>query len=78
MKKFAVLLGALLIILVAIVLVKTWTNAPGAHQKSNILEPLTKEAIAHMSQAIQIKTETPNDAYEFDTATFFAYRKFLE
>jgi len=78
MKKFAVLLGALLIILVAIVLVKTWTNASGAHQKSNILEPLTKEAIAHMSQAIQIKTETPNDAYEFDTATFFAYRKFLE
>ena len=78
MKKFTVLLGALLIILVAIVLVKTWTNAPGAHQKSNILEPLTKEAIAHMSQAIQIKTETPNDAYEFDTATFFAYRKFLE
>jgi len=78
MKKIAVLLGTLLIILVAIVLVKTWTNAPGAHQKSTILEPLTKEAIAHMSQAIQIKTETPNDAYEFDTATFFAYRKFLE
>lgn len=78
MKKIAVLLGTLLIILVAIVLVKTWTNTPGAHQKSTILEPLTKEAIAHMSQAIQIKTETPNDAYEFDTATFFAYRKFLE
>ena len=78
MKKILVFIGAILIIIIAIVLTKTISNIPGAHQKSKVLDPLTKEAITHMSQAIQIKTETPNDAFEFDTATFIAYRKFLE
>jgi carboxypeptidase PM20D1 len=31
-----------------------------------------------MTNAIQIKTETPNDNYEFDTATFMNYRKLIE
>ncbi|MCX6211961.1 MAG: M20/M25/M40 family metallo-hydrolase [Bacteroidetes bacterium] len=78
MKKIAVFIGVVLLAIVGIVLFKTLSNTPGAHQKSSELTPLTKEAIAHMTEAIQIKTETPNDAYEFDTATFFAYRKFLE
>ena len=78
MKKVFVLIGAVVLIMAVIVLTKTISNAPGAHQKSSVLAPLPAEAIAHMSQAIQIKTETPNDAYEFDTATFFSYRKFLE
>ena len=75
MKKIAVLIGVVLLILAAIVVSKTISNSPGAHQKSSALEILPTEAIAHMSQAIQIKTETPNDAYEFDTDTFFTYRK---
>ena len=78
MKKIAVFIGVVLLAIAGIVLFKTFSNTPGAHQKSSELTPLTKEAIAHMTEAIQIKTETPNDAYEFDTATFFAYRKFLE
>ncbi len=78
MKKIAVLIGVVLLILAAIVVSKTISNSPGAHQKSSALEILPTEAIAHMSQAIQIKTETPNDAYEFDTVTFFTYRKFIE
>ena len=78
MKKIALFFGAILLILATIIVSKTISNAPGAHQKSTALEILPTEAIAHMSQAIQIKTETPNDAYEFDTATFFAYRKFIE
>ena len=78
MKKIALFFGAILLILATIIVSKTISNAPGAHQKSTALEILPTEAIAHMSQAIQIKTETPNDAYEFDTTTFFAYRKFIE
>jgi carboxypeptidase PM20D1 len=78
MKKIALFFGAILLILATIIVSKTISNAPGAHQKSTALEILPAEAIAHMSQAIQIKTETPNDAYEFDTTTFFAYRKFIE
>jgi len=78
MKKIAVFIGLVVLGIVGVVLFKTFSNTPGPHQKSNELTPLTKEAIAHMTESIQIKTETPNDAYEFDTATFFAYRKFLE
>ena len=65
MKKVFVLIGAVVLIMAVVVLTKTISNAPGAHQKSSVLAPLPAEAIAHMSQAIQIKTETPNDAYEF-------------
>ncbi len=78
MKKIALFFGALLLILATVIISKTISNSPGAHQKSTALEILPTEAIAHMSQAIQIKTETPNDAYEFDTTTFFTYRKFIE
>jgi len=78
MKKIFVLIGAVVLIMAVVILTKTISNTPGAHQKSNVLVPSPADALAHMSQAIQIKTETPNDAYEFDTATFFAYRKFLE
>jgi carboxypeptidase PM20D1 len=78
MKKVFVLIGAVVFIMLVVVLTKTITNAPGAHQKSSELVPLPAEALAHMSQAIQIKTETPNDAFQFDTATFLTYRKFLE
>ncbi len=78
MKKILGFLGIGLIVIIAIVFVKTITNTPGAHQKSMPLEAFPTNAIAHMSQAIQIQTETPNDDYQFDTATFLTYRKFLE
>ena len=78
MKKLISILGIGLLVIITIVLVKTFTNSPGAHQKSAALEAVPTNAIAHMSEAIQLKTETPNDAYQFDTATFLAYRKFME
>ena len=34
--------------------------------------------VAHMTGAIQLRTETPNDEYQFDTSTFMHYRKFIE
>ena len=78
MKKLLGILGIGLLVLLITVFIKTFTNSPGAHQKSTPLEAIPTNAIAHMSEAIQLPTETPNDAYEFDTATFFAYRKFME
>ena len=78
MKKIVSVLGIGLIVIFTIVLVKTFINTPGSHQKSTALEAIPNNAIAHMSEAIQIQTETPNDAYQFDTATFLAYRKFME
>ncbi len=62
MKKLIGILGIGLLVILTIVLVKTFTNNPGAHQKSTPLEAIPSNAIAHMSEAIQIQTETPNDA----------------
>jgi carboxypeptidase PM20D1 len=78
MKKLLALLGIGLLLIITIIFIKTFTNSPGAHQKGISLEALPANAITHMSQAIQLHTETPNDAYVFDTTTFLAYRKFLE
>ena len=78
MKKLLALLGIGLLLIITIIFIKTFTNSPGAHQKGISLEALPANAITHMSQAIQLRTETPNDAYVFDTTTFLAYRKFLE
>jgi len=78
MKKLLALLGIGLLLIITIIFIKTFTNSPGAHQKGISLEVLPANAITHMSQAIQLRTETPNDAYVFDTTTFLAYRKFLE
>ena len=70
MKKFLSILGIGLLVIITIVLVKTFTNSPGAHQKSTPLEAIPTNAITHMSEAIQLQTETPNDAYEFDGYLF--------
>ena len=78
MKKFLSILGVGILVLMGIISIKTFTNQPKAQPKNSIQEPLPSNAIAHMSKAIQLSTETPNDAYEFDTATFLAYRKFME
>ena len=78
MKKFLSILGVGILVLMGIISIKTFTNQPKAQPKNSIQEPLPSNAIAHMSKAIQLSTETPNDAYEFDTATFLAYRKFIE
>lgn len=78
MKKIFIILGVGFAILLAVLLFNTFTNVPHATSKSMELEQIPQGAIAHMSQAIQIKTETPNDSYEFDTTTFFKYRTFIE
>ncbi len=78
MKKFFQLIGAILIMVLVVVIVNTIRNQPSEYNQAIVQEALPKNAIAHMSNAIQLKTETPNDAYQFDTATFLKYRKFIE
>jgi carboxypeptidase PM20D1 len=78
MKKLFTILGLALVSIVVIVLIKTISNKPVSNQKEVVLAALPQNAIEHMSAAIQLPTETPNDDYQFDTLTFMKYRKFLE
>ena len=67
-----------LLLVISILIVKTMLNKPVKNQAALVEEALPNQAIAHMSAAIQLSTETPNDAYQFDTATFLRYRNFIE
>ena len=78
MKKVLSVLGLGLLFVLSVVIIKTVTNKPLSNLKEVQLEALPQNAIAHMSAAIQLRTETPNDDYQFDTATFMSYRKFIE
>jgi len=78
MRKILSILGIVVLALMVIVVIRTIVNKPATNQKEVKLDPLPQHAIEHMSAAIQFKTETPNDDYQFDTATFMNYRKFLE
>jgi carboxypeptidase PM20D1 len=78
MKKILGVIGILFTALCIFIFIKTITNKPSNDNTVVNLMPLPPNAIAHMSAAIQLRTETPNDAYEFDTATFMNYRKFIE
>ena len=78
MKKIFTVLGLAFLIITIIVVVKTVSNKPISNQKEVVLAALPQNAIEHMSAAIQLRTETPNDDYQFDTLTFMKYRKFLE
>ncbi len=78
MKRFISVLGIATVAIVAILIFRTILNKPVNNVKEVVLAPLPANAIEHMSAAIQLRTETPNDEYQFDTATFIKYRKFLE
>jgi len=78
MKKILGGVGAIILLLLIVVIIKTISNKTVSNTASVTLEELPTNAITHMSQAIQIQTETPNDDYQFDTATFLAYRKFID
>jgi len=78
MKKILGVIGILFTALCIFIFIKTITNKPSNDNTVVNLMPLPPNAIAHMSAAIQLRTETPNDDYEFDTATFMNYRKFIE
>lgn len=78
MKKIVGILGILLLAVFIFVIIKTITNKPSMNKQEVNLLALPEKAIDHMSAAIQLRTETPNDDYQFDTVTFMRYRTFLE
>ena len=78
MKKIVSFLGILLLATFIFATIKTFINKPAVTQQEVKLLSLPEKAIDHMSSAIQLRTETPNDDYQFDTATFMHYRAFLE
>jgi carboxypeptidase PM20D1 len=78
MKKIVGILGLLLLAIFIFVIIKTITNKPSMNKQEVNLLALPEKAIDHMSAAIQLRTETPNDDYQFDTVTFMRYRTFLE
>lgn len=78
MKKIVSILGILLLAIFIFVTITTITNKPSFNKQEINLLVLPEKAIDHMSAAIQFRTETPNDDYQFDTATFMRYRTFLE
>jgi carboxypeptidase PM20D1 len=78
MKKMIIVIGIFALALCIFLGIKTITNKPSNNLKEVHLEALPQNAIAHMTSAIQLRTETPNDDYQFDTITFMNYRKFIE
>ncbi|MFZ9404277.1 MAG: hypothetical protein ACO252_07790, partial [Sediminibacterium sp.] len=78
MKRSIKVISLVLFSLLLVVITKTILNKPNNISQSVSLQTLPTDAIKHMSEAIQMATETPNDFYQYDSATFFAYRKFIE
>lgn len=78
MKKFSVGLSVLIASIFIVVLIKTLINNPKSSDTKVTLAALPDSAISHMSKAIQIPTETPDDNYKYDSAIFYSYRKFIE
>lgn len=78
MKNLLKVLGGIILVLAVIVIAKTITNKSSIQKNTVTLIELPTDAIAHMSKAIQLPTETPDDSFKFDTTTFLAYRKFIE
>jgi len=78
MKKVLVGFLSIFIILSSISLYNTFNNKPFANKNKVVLDPLPTDAIAHMGQAIQISTETPDDNYKYDSAIFYKYRQWMD
>ena len=67
MKKIALFFGAILLILATIIVSKTISNAPGAHQKSTALEILPAEAIAqHYEKITKMDGTISRETYLID------------
>lgn len=78
-KKAIKILLFLVLILVIIVLIQTWRfTKPIPHTKAIAASPMPDSAMAHLSEAIQIKTVSISDTLPTDTANFLKFRSFLE
>ena len=78
MKKISIGIASIIAMLFIVVIIKTILNKPNNDNNKVSLIALPDHAIEHMSQAIQIPTETPDDNYKYDSAVFYKYRAFIE
>ena len=79
LKRILKLLFAVLLLLIIIVLIQTFRFTKEIpHTKASAIPALNDSSIAHISEAIQIKTIPVNNNAAIDTAAFTAFRNFLE
>ncbi len=78
MNRITKIAGLIIGSLLLVVITKTILNKPVLENQNVRLTALPTDAIKHMTEAIQIATETPNDAFEYDSAVFYSYRKLIE
>ena len=79
MKKILKFAGILLLVLVAIVLFNTFRFGHPIPKKTALNQPpINDSAIAHMQEAIRIKTISYADTIPIDTAAYLRFRQFLE
>jgi carboxypeptidase PM20D1 len=79
MRKIFSVIGLALLALIVIVLVRTFIFTKEIpHTKAGALAPLKESAIGHLITAIQIKTISAEINKPIDTATFLAFRNFLD
>jgi len=78
MNRITKIAGLIIGSLLLVVITKTILNKPVLENQNVSLTALPTDAIKHMTEAIQIATETPNDAFEYDSAVFYSYRKLIE
>ena len=78
MNRITKIAGLIIGSLLLVVITKTILNKPVLENQNVSLTALPTDAIKHMTEAIQIATETPNDAFVYDSAVFYSYRKLIE
>ena len=72
MNRITKITGLIIGSLLLVVITKTILNKPVLENQNISLAALPTDAIKHMTEAIQIATETPNDAFEYDSAVFYS------
>src|ERR1700712_1272140 len=78
LKKLFSIIAIAILLLLAVLIFNTFHAKPWPVHKATALEPLPDSAIAHMSNAIQIATVSPEDTTSIDSLHFNQFRNFLQ
>jgi carboxypeptidase PM20D1 len=79
MKKFLLFLFVGLLILIAVLLVNTFTMPSRQSKVEGLQAPeISESALKHFQQALSYKTISYGDSLLFDSAQFIGFRRFLE
>lgn len=78
LKNFFSIIAIAVCVLLAVLIFNTFRAKPWPIHKAAALEALPDSAVVHMSNAIRIKTVSPEDTLRIDSAHFNQFRIFLE